>query len=221
MRNTQWAIYSWRAAAALLLALVGFQAAAQSADNLREGRDYRVLTPAQPTSSPEGKVEITEVFQYSCPHCYSLEPALEEWKSRFPDYVNFVRLPAPWNALGTLHARAFYTAEALGKIDEMHEAFFNEFHVQGNALESEEKLARFFARFGVDEETFKRTFNSFSIANTKVQRANQLVTRYRVSGTPNIVVNGKYVTDGSMAGGSLDRWYEIIATLAERELNGE
>lgn len=217
MRNTQLAIYSWRAAAAVLLTLIGFQAAAQSGAELREGRDYRVLNPAQPTSSPEGKVEITEIFQYSCPHCYSLEPALSDWKTRFPDYVNVVRLPAPWGALGQLHARAFYTAEALGKLDEMHQAFFTEIHVNRNLLDSETALARFFGRFGVDEESFKRHFNSFS-TNAKVQRANDLVTRYRVTATPNVVVNGQYLTDGSMAG-SLDRWYEILVTLAEREHN--
>ncbi len=210
----------WIRAAALLL---GFAAAAPyaaaqstvSADELRAGRDYRVIDPAQPTSSPEGQVEVTEVFQYSCPACFRVEPLLEQWKSQSADYVNVVRLPAAWNDMSQVHARAFYTAEALGKLDEMHQAFFNEIHVERNLLETEDKLARFFARFGVDDETFRKTYNSFSV-HAKVQRADDLIRRYRVLATPNVVVNGKYVTDGSMAG-SYDRWFAIIDALAEQE----
>jgi thiol:disulfide interchange protein DsbA len=207
-----------RAAAAALLLLAGPYAAAQtsiSADELRSGRDYRLIDPAQPTSTEAGKVEVAEVFQYSCPACFSAEPLLEQWKAQKADYVNFVRLPAAWNALGEVHARAFYAAEALGKLEEMHQAFFNEIHIERNLLDTEAKLASFFGRFGVDEETFMKTFSSFSV-HTKVQRANDLIRRYRVLATPNIVVAGKYVTDGSMAG-SYDRWFEIIDALAEGE----
>ena len=212
-------ITHWIRAAALLLAVVAAPyAAAQtswSADQLRAGRDYRAIDPPQPTSTEAGKVEVAEVFQYSCPACFRAEPLLEQWKAQKADYVNFVRIPAPWNALSEIHARAYYTAEALGKLDEMHQAFFNEIHVEQNLLETEDKLARFFARFGVDEDTFRKTFNSFS-THTKVQRAGDLISRYRVLATPNIVVAGKYVTDSSM-GGSYDRWFAIIDALAERE----
>jgi thiol:disulfide interchange protein DsbA len=209
----------WIRAAALLLAVAAAPyAAAQttvSADELRAGRDYRAIDPAQPTSTEAGQVEVAEVFQYSCPACFRAEPLLEQWKAQKADYVNFVRIPAPWGALSELHARAYYTAEALGKLDEMHQAFFNEIHVNRNMLDSEAKLADFFGRFGVDADTFRKTFSSFSI-HTKVQRANDLIGRYRVLATPNIVVDGKYVTDGSMAG-SYDRWFAIIDALAERE----
>lgn len=219
MRITTRTATHWIRAAALLLAFVAAPyAAAQttvSADELRAGKDYRVIDPAQPTSTEAGKVEVAEVFQYSCPACFRAEPLLAQWKSQKADYVNFVRIPAPWNDLSALHARAYYTAEALGKLDEMHQAFFNEIHVERNLLETEDKLAQFFGRFGVDAETFRKTFGSFSV-HTKVQRANDLIQRYRVLATPNIVVEGKYVTDGSMAG-SYDRWFAIIDALAERE----
>lgn len=210
------------ATAALLAVLAAPYAAAQtsvSADELQAGRDYRLIDPAQPTSTEAGQVEVAEVFQYSCPGCFRAEPLLEQWKAQKADYVNLVRIPAPWNPVSELHARAYYTAEALGKLEEMHQAFFNEIHVERNMLETEDKLAQFFARYGVDEETFRKTLNSFSV-HTKVQRANDLIGRYRVLATPNIVVNGKYLTDGSMAG-SYDRWFAIIDALAEREHQGQ
>ncbi|HEX7081701.1 MAG TPA: thiol:disulfide interchange protein DsbA/DsbL [Gammaproteobacteria bacterium] len=207
------------AAAGLLLAALGAApiAGAQSATaaDLEAGRDYRAINPAQPTSTPDGKVEVAEVFQYSCPHCFNLEPYLEKWKAQKADYVNLVLLPASWSDLSRIHARAFYTAEALGKVEEMHQAFFKEIHVNNNLLDTEDGLADFFARFGVDEATFRKTFNSFSV-HTKVQRADELIRRYRVGATPNIIVDGKYLTDGAMAG-SYERWFAIIDALAARE----
>lgn len=182
---------------------------------LKQGQDYRVINPAQPTSTEEGMVEVAEIFQYSCTHCFSFEPYLEQWQAEKADYVNFVRLPASWNPLAKIHAQAYYTAEVLGKADEMHAAFFREIHQERNLLDTEEKLRTFFGRFDVDAETFDKTFNSFAV-HTKVQRADDLIRRYRVAATPNIVVEGKYLTDGSMAG-SYERWFDVIDQLAAME----
>jgi thiol:disulfide interchange protein DsbA len=126
-----------------------------------------------------------------------------------------VRIPAPWNAVAVLHARAYYTAEALGKTDEIDGPFFNEFHVNRNFLDTEAKIASFFAKHGVDETTFTNTFNSFAV-DAKIKRAEDLVKRYRVPSTPAVVVNGKYLTSGSMAG-SYEQWFAIIDELAASE----
>lgn len=181
----------------------------------REGAHYELLTPQQPTSTEGDKVEVAEVFMYSCPHCYTFEPYLEQWAESKADYINLVRIPAAWNALAELHARAFYTAEILGKGEEMHAPFFREFHVNRNYLDTEAKLADFFGQFGVDKETFTKTFNSFAV-HTKVQRAKDLVQRYRVTGTPGVVVEGKYITSGTLAQ-SYETWFDIINELAAVE----
>jgi thiol:disulfide interchange protein DsbA len=143
------------------------------------------------------------------------EPRIQEWLARNADYIEFVRIPAPWNPPAIMHARAFYTAEALGKLDAIEAPFFDEIHKNRNYLETEQKLAAFFGKYGVDEATFKRTFNSPEIA-AKVEQANKLIENYRVESTPTLVVNGKYVTIGRMAG-SYDAWFAIIDDLAARE----
>jgi thiol:disulfide interchange protein DsbA len=114
-----------------------------------------------------------------------------------------------------LHARAFYTADALGKGAQMHDAFFTEIHVNGNALETQAKLQAFFATFGVDAAAFKSAFDSHDV-HAKLQRADELSRRYQVSSVPSIVVNGKYVTDGGMAGG-YEPLLELIDELAASE----
>jgi thiol:disulfide interchange protein DsbA len=176
-----------------------------------------VLSPAQPTSTDAGKVEVAEVFMYACSACFGFEPHVQRWLASKADYINFVRVPAQWtNHRGApMHARAYYTALALGKTEEIDGPFFAEYHTNRNYLDTEEKLAAFFAKHGVDAATFKSTFNSFAI-NAKIKRAEELVTRYGVNATPTIIVNGKFVVTGSNAG-SYENLFAIIDDLAARE----
>jgi thiol:disulfide interchange protein DsbA len=181
------------------------------------GVHYLRLSPTQPTSSNPDQVEVCEVFWYACAHCNAFDPLLEQWRETKPDYVNFVRVPAVWNELLLLHARAFYTAEQLGKGEEMHAEFFREIHERGNRLDTETKLQEFFGRFGVDAAAFKAAFDSFAV-QAKLQRADELNRRYRISSVPTIVVNGKYTTDAPMVG-SYEELLVLVdeLTAAERE----
>lgn len=181
------------------------------------GTHYTRLSPTQPTSSNPDQVEVTEVFWYGCPHCFAFDPLLEQWREQQPGYVNFVRVPAVWNPLLQLHARAFYTAEALGKGAEMHAEFFREIHERGSRLDSEEQLQQFFTRFNVDAAAFKTAFDSFAV-QAKLQRADELNRRYRIESVPTIIVNGKYTTDAPQVG-SYEELLELVDELvrAERE----
>lgn len=176
---------------------------------------YERLSPTQPTSSGPEQVEVAEIFWYGCVHCYAFDSYLKQWESAKPAYVNFVRVPAVWNPLVQLHARAFYTAEALGKGDEMHDAFFAAIHENGNLLDSEQALTEFFGRFGVEAEAFKTAFDSFDV-HTKLQRADELNRRYAISSVPTIVVNGKYKTNATLAG-SYEQLIALIDELAASE----
>jgi thiol:disulfide interchange protein DsbA len=181
------------------------------------GRHYTVISPAQPTSTDLGKVEVAEVFMFGCPACFSFEPRVQGWLEGKADYINFVRIPAQWSSHpeSPMHARAYYTAEALGKLEEITGPFFEEFHTSRNLLDTEAKLAAFFAQHGVDEATFKTTFNSFAV-NAKLKRADELIRRYRAQSTPTIIINGKYSTGGQMAG-TYGALFAIIDDLAARE----
>jgi thiol:disulfide interchange protein DsbA len=189
--------------------------AALAAAGYKSGVDYLRLSPTQPTSSSPDQVEVAEFFAYSCPHCYNLEPYVQQWLTTKPEYINFIRVPVVWNELARLHGQAFYAAAALGKIEEMHTPFFREVHVNNNLLQSEAALTEFFGRFGVDAAAFKTAFGSFSV-HTNVQRADELTRRYRVDGTPTMVVNGKYVTTATRAGGH-EQLIKLVAVLAASE----
>ncbi len=171
--------------------------------SIDEGIEYKLVSPAQPTIT-KNKIEVVELFWYGCPHCFRLEPALNKWLANKPDNVVFYRVPAVFNPTWALHARAFYSAKSLGLIEdgktEFHDAFFNEIHKKKNRLNTKKTVEKFFARFGISAEDFNNTFDSFAV-NTKVNRAVTLSKRYQLDGVPTLIVNGKYRTDGPMAGG--------------------
>lgn len=182
------------------------------------GTHYQRLTPTQPTSSSPGQVEVAEIFWYGCPHCFEFEPYLARWEEQKAEYVSFVRIPAVWNSTLRTHARAFYTADALGKSDEMHDALFAEIHRNGNPLDTREALAEFFGRFGVEPDQFEQAFDSFDV-HARLQRAEELNSRYRITSVPSIVVNGKYTTSSGTVG-SYDQLIELIDELAASERPG-
>jgi thiol:disulfide interchange protein DsbA len=193
--------------------------AAPTSARFQLGKQYNRLSPTQPTSSSPDKVEVAEIFWYGCPHCYALDPSLKSWVASKPDYVAFVRVPVTWSDVAKTHARAFYTAEALGKIGTMHDALFREIQEKHDLLDTEDKLSAFFGTLGVDDATFKAAFESARV-QTKVQRADELVRRYRVASVPMIVVNGKYTTDVGLAGGN-EQLFALIGELAASEHSGK
>ena len=185
-----------------------------------EGIEYKRISPAQPTITKD-KVEVVELFWYGCPHCFHFEPDLKAWLAKKPDNVVFYRVPAVFNPAWALHARAFYAATSLGLFDngkhEFHEAFFDELHKHKKRLNNKKALQSFFARFGISAEDFNNTFDSFAV-NTKVNRAVTLSKRYQVEGVPTLIINGKYRTDGPMAGGRKGM-LKVLDFLIKKESN--
>lgn len=186
-----------------------------AASRFREGQHYRVVTPAQPTSVAPGKVEVAEVFWYGCPHCYSLEPYIQRWKANAPPQAELVRVAASLNPSWQPHARLFYAAKALGVLDEAHTAAFRELHVNRNPLNTLDAQVEFLGQFGVSEEQARDALTSFSV-ETELRRADTLVRRYRLTGVPAMVVNGKYVMGADTAGGP-DALMELVNYLVALE----
>jgi thiol:disulfide interchange protein DsbA len=204
-----------RLARPLVAGLMVLAAQSALAADLVEGVQYKALRPAVPTSVAPGKVEVVEVFWYACGHCYLLEPKLAAWekKGKAP-YVEVIRLPAVWNEILKTHARLFYTIEILGK-PELHGEAFREINVRGNRLDTPDKIEAFLTSRGVAKADFQKAFSGFAV-ESKLARAVDLNKRYRITSTPTVIVNGKYVTDAGMAG-SEEKLFQVIDALAARE----
>jgi thiol:disulfide interchange protein DsbA len=187
----------------------------EPAPQIEEGFQYQLVIPPQPTTASTGRVEVVELFWYGCPHCYHFEPYLERWVADRADNVDFVRIPSVLNPSWVPLARAYYTAEVLGVVDQVHRPLFDAIHRDKRRIDTEEDIANFFAEHGVDKEKFRQTFHSFAV-ETKLNRSKVLAQRYGGSGVPAIVIQGKYRTSGDLAG-SYENIVAVIDYLVAKE----
>lgn len=173
--------------------------------------------PIDPPHASEGsdKIEVVEIFWYGCPHCHDFEPYLDAWLETKPDDVEFIRMPGIFRQDWLAHARAFYAAEQLGVLEAAHGRLFNEIHNRGKRLNSESQLKQFFMQMGIDGDAFTRAYNSAETEN-RIKEALAKARRYQVTGVPAVVVNGKYLTSGPLAG-SFERMIEVIDELIDQE----
>ncbi|MGA9853060.1 MAG: thiol:disulfide interchange protein DsbA/DsbL [Gammaproteobacteria bacterium] len=168
-----------------------------AATTFQEGVNYVPVSPAQPTTVQPGQIEVIEFFWYGCPHCFAFEPYVDSWLKHKPANVVFKLIPAAWS--GGEHmdvdAKAFYTAQALGIESKIHDPLFNAIHVQNQfaLTASQSALQEFFAKYGVNQQQFDSTWNSFGV-QLKMNQALQTLQRYGIQGVPTFVVNGKWMT---------------------------
>lgn len=151
---------------------------------------YKLLPAAVATITP-GKIEVTEAFSYGCGHCYSFEPLLLAWQSKLADDVEVVKLPVIWKPSMQPMARVLYTGKALGIADDVNARVFAAIHNERKRLASETEIAELFKGLGVDEEKFKKTFNSFAVSS-QVQQAEARTRSMQITATPQIIVDGRY-----------------------------
>ena len=179
-----------------------------------EAQGYETLTPAQPTQHAD-KIEVIEFFWYGCPHCYGFEPVLTSWLKKLPKNVEFIRQPAVFSELWGKHAKAYFVAEALGVVDKVHADLFDAIQEKKEKLDTEAALAKFFVAHGVDEGQFHEAFNSFAV-DSKMRQAPAIAARYGISGVPAIIVNGKYLTNGPLAG-THEKMIDVMDSLIKKE----
>lgn len=185
-----------------------------NAQSWEEGEHYRTLDNPVRTASDQG-IEVAEVFWYGCPHCYNFKPLAEAYEQNAPDHVNYIRLPAALGRSWVPHAYAYYALEAMGELDKVHDALFEALAGERRPLNDVEALADFVADHGVDAQTFTDTYNSFGV-RARVQQAQSKIRSARITGTPTMLINGKYVTSASMAGGH-ENVIKVVKHLVEKE----
>lgn len=182
------------AAFVLLFASLGARAA-----DWEQGVNYYKLAEPQPVQTGD-KIEVRELFWYGCPHCYALEPFIENWVMNKPKNAEYVLMPGIFQQASEFHARAFYAFQALGIVSKVHRDFYDEIHQRGNRIITLDGLVQFVAKYGVSEKEFKDAFNSFAV-DANVRNAKRMFTAYGATGVPTIIVDGRYRATVGSAGG--------------------
>lgn len=203
----------WFSTLLVSLLLAGPLAAAEYS----EGKQYLRLAKPQPTLASD-KIEVVELFWYGCPHCFELEPHIQQWLETKPDDVVFVRMPAILGPRWELLAKGFYTAELLGVEDRLHPALFEALHEKKQKINDEAALQDFFVNHGVSAEDFRNTFGSFAVS-VKSNNAKAMTRRYAITGVPTLIVNGKFSTGGRQAGSNANI-IKVVDYLVAQERSG-
>ena len=182
---------------ALFGLLIVFASCAQAAP--AEGTDYIEVKPPQSVDTP-GKVEVIEFFWYRCPHCYALEPDLEAWVKRLPKDVAFKRVPGILNEDWALDARIYYALEAIGEVNRLHRQLFDAIHQQGGVRLRGDAfgkwVAEWLAKQKVDMAKYDAALHSFTV-ESRLRRAAQMASAYRLDGVPALTVQGRYLVVAS------------------------
>jgi len=158
---------------------------------------YLEVNPPQPTEP--GKTEVLEFFSYACSHCAVLEPLLEKWLKKVPSDVVVKFVPVAFNASMKPLQQLFYSLEALDRLD-LHGKVFIAIHEEKKRLFTKPDIVAWVAAQGVDRAKFESAYDSFGVVS-KSGRADQLVSAYKVQGTPSMAVGGRFLTSPSEAGG--------------------
>lgn len=176
---------------------------------------YHRIRPQQPTETPEGVIEVLDVFGYRCPHCFRFLPVMERFEQEKPEYVEVRHMPVIFRKSWEAPARAFYTAKLLGVVSRVHRPIFEALHVDNRPMTDVASWRSLFVAQGVDAADFDKTFGSFGV-DSLIRKSVVMQERYGITGTPSVVVNGKYRVPAGLAGG-YENMIDITRGLIELE----
>jgi len=182
---------------------------------LLEGRDYVSIPNGTPLKLQAGKVEVAELFNYACPACNTFEPKLVAWKKNLPDYAYMTYVALDFRPDFVPYARAYFAADTLGIAEKAHEAVYDAIHqlhtLPGEGKPADEEvIAKFYANYGADPVKFKELMDSFGV-NAQIAAGRQFASRSKVTGTPSLVIDGKYLVKGETYDIVLQNATQLIA----------
>lgn len=184
-------------------------ATAQEAIKSRQNLEYRLI-PKQPIETGSF-IEVVDFFWYGCPYCDQLQPALEAWRRRKPADVALRRVPAILNDSWKPHARIYYTLESLNQAERLHLQVYHGYHVEKLHMSKPEVMVEWAVRQGIERQRWLDAYYSPEV-DEMVERAAKLTQAYTVAGTPSLVVDGRYLTSGSLAE-SLEEMISVLDDL--------
>lgn len=209
-------IFMKKLAFTVLASAIGLTSLSASAEDYVSGKDYTIL--ANPEKIDGNKIIVREFFWYGCPHCYNLEPHMQNWAKSKPADVVFMQTPAAMNPVWEQNARGFYSAQLMGLEQKTHQAMFDAIQKDRQKLFDQASIGKWYASQGADLNKFNSLYNSFAV-NTKIARSQEAAKRYQLSGVPAVVVDGKYVVSGE--DGNVPKVVDFLVNKARAERNAK
>ena len=177
------------------------------------GKNFIVIDKPVETETGD-KIEVRELFWYFCPHCFSVHPMLEDWMKTMDSSAQLVLQPAVfpgWEYGSTF----YYVLEELGELDRLHSALFNAIHIKKLNFKTQQDFVTWLSLNGVNEDNANKVYESFPV-KVAVNKAKANTYKYRITGVPAFIVNGKYMVNATSAG-SEEKIFEVIDYLIQEE----
>lgn len=175
----------------LLLAATAAFGLAANTYAATEGTDYTVLPKPIPQLQAD-KIEVLEFFGYFCVHCYNLDPIILKHSKTFPadtylrtehvvwqpEMLGFARVAAAVNSSGLKYQANPEVFKAVydQKINLADTATFKQWAENQKSFDGKKLIA---------------AYDSFSNP-AQAKQMEELTNTYQISGTPTVVVGGKY-----------------------------
>ncbi len=185
----------------------GHDHAAQS--KIASGEKFQEIEPLFECEEPV----VIEFFAYHCPHCYNLEPAAEKWRKNNDGKVKFLSIPTTLghDQLGSM-LLVHHAAKKLGVLEKTQHALFERFHKEKKLFSSAEDAADFLAAQGADKAQALATLNDQEYMNQSIGADYDILMKYKISSVPQVLVNHRYLTNITAAGGH-DKVFELVDEL--------
>ena len=161
------------------------------------------------------QIVIYEFFWYGCPHCFNLEPTMNQIEADLGKDTILIKVPVSLRDTWQNHAKAYFTLKQMNLDDDLHEKLFEEIHINSQRLDTKDSLSQFVSNNGYNAKKFEELFDSFG-TEIRMNKASRLAREYQINSVPALVINGKYMTSGSYVS-SYDELVDVVNLLVEKE----
>lgn len=136
-------------------------------------------------------LDITEIFSFTCIHCYNVEPQVEQLSAQ-PN-IRFIPVPlydqTNINEVATINA--YFAANSLGKGMNFRRSYFTAVFNAGYPAYTPETLKYVLQSIGLNNPDFYKLASSKTIINNVNYAVNSAI-KYGATGTPTFVANGRF-----------------------------
>ena len=161
------------------------------------------------------QIVIYEFFWYGCPHCFNLEPTMNQIEADLGKDTILIKVPVSLRDTWQNHAKAYFTLKQMNLDDDLHDKLFEEIQINSQRLDTKDSLSQFISNNGYNAKKFEELFDSFG-TEIRMNKASRLAREYQISSVPTLVINGKYMTSGSYVS-SYDELVDVVNLLIEKE----
>ena len=161
-----------------------------------EGIDYKRIYSENKHKKTK-KIEVVEFFGLFCPHCRSFSPVINRWAEKLPANVEFKKLHVPFREVS--HQRLYFTLKKMGLIDKYLDKLFADIQDERLPLKDFLSITIWVEDNGLSLADFEKEWNSNKVKKD-MKEASSLMKLFKVTGVPQIIVDGVFLTSPAMVG---------------------